>query len=297
MFNGIRKLWRSMRHHKQTLPTPRVLDDSCLLPLQQPRKADTDKHDYGHVLIIGGDFGMPGAVRLAAEAAYRVGAGLVSVVTRSGHIAAIVASRPEIMVHGADAPEDLMPLLERATVIVVGPGLGLSDWSFALFNAALATNLPLVVDADALNLLAIHAHTRANWVLTPHTGEAGRLLGSNPKAVQADRIQAMQDLQNRYLGTVVLKGPGTLIVGPHEQISICPAGNPGMASGGMGDTLSGIIGGIMAQSHSPYDSACMGVYVHSRAADILAAQDGQHGILALDLIPVVRKLINKKIGS
>lgn len=294
MFKGISKLWHRIRHGSQTLPSPQILDDSCLLPLQQPRKTDTDKRDYGHVLVIGGDFGMPGAVRLAAEAAYRVGAGLVSVVTRSGHVAAIVANRPEIMVHGVDAPEDLTPLLARATVIVLGPGLGQSDWSFGLFNAALATNLPLLMDADALNLLAIHPHTRANWVLTPHMGEAARLLGSNPKAVHHDRVQAMQDLQNRYLGTVVLKGPGTLIVGPHEQVSRCPAGNPGMASGGMGDTLSGIIGGIMAQGHSPYDSACMGVYVHSRAADILAAQDGQHGILALDIIPVMRKLINGK---
>jgi NAD(P)H-hydrate epimerase len=294
MFNGIHKLWQRVRKIGPKATIPRILDASCLLPLQQPRKIDTDKRDYGHVLIIGGDFGMPGAVRLAAEAAYRVGAGLVSVVTRSGHVAAIVADRPEIMVHGIDAPEDLTPLLARATVIVLGPGLGQSAWSFALFNAALATNLPLLVDADALNLLAVHAHTRANWVLTPHASEAARLLESTPKAVQANRVQAMQALQTRYLGTVVLKGPGTLIVGPQGQVSRCPAGNPGMATGGMGDTLSGIIGGLMAQGHSPYDSACMGVYAHSRAADILAAQDGQHGLLALDIIPVVRKLINGK---
>ncbi len=295
MFQGIKRIWGRLGHlSKKVEIAPDMLTDSCLLPLQQPRKPDSYKGDYGHVLVIGGDFGMPGAVRLAAEAAYRVGAGLVSVITRSGHVAAIVAERPEIMVHSADRPEDLSPLLAKATVIILGPGLGLSEWSFALFNAAVATNLPLIVDADALNLLALHPHTRANWVLTPHVGEAARLLESTPKHIQADRLQAVQALQTKFRGTVVLKGPGTLITEGHGHVARCSAGNPGMASGGMGDALSGVIGGIMAQGFEPYHSACMGVYVHSHAADLLAAQYGQRGLLAKDLIPVVRQLINGK---
>lgn len=291
MFEGIRRFFRS----KAQETSIEVLDDTCLVPLHKPRRSDTHKGDYGHVLVIGGDYGMPGAVRLAAETAYRVGAGLVSVVTRIGHIASIVSERPEIMVHGIENAEELAPLLKKATVIVLGPGLGQSMWSQTFYQAALNTNLPLLLDADALNLLAIHHSNRSNWVLTPHAGEASRLLSTTIKTIQAERIESVQALQKHFNGIAVLKGPGTLIAGPHDKLSRCDAGNPGMASGGMGDALTGSIAGLIAQGFDVYQSVCMGVYLHSHAADIVAAEFGQRGLLASDLIPVIRALVNQKL--
>jgi NAD(P)H-hydrate epimerase len=150
--------------------------------------------------------------------------------------------RPELMCHQVSAPEDLDPLIARASVIVIGPGLGKTEWAQALLNKALSTNLPKVLDADSLNLLSQAPRKANDWILTPHPGEASRLLGSSCSKVQQDRFQAVSDLQHKYGGVAVLKGVGTLVKGEIDMIQVCPAGNPGMATGGMGDILSGVSG-------------------------------------------------------
>ena len=259
---------------------------SCL-PL---RVRASHKGDYGHVLVVGGDHGMAGAVRLAGEAAARTGSGLVSIATRRAHAASITAARPELMCHGVESAHDLRLLLQRASVVAIGPGLGQSAWACGMLAAVLQTRLPLVVDADALNLLAQEPMQCDHWVLTPHPGEAARLLGITAQQIQADRLHAVQALQQRYGGVCVLKGAGSLVCAS-DAMTLCEAGNPGMASGGMGDVLTGIIAGLLAQGLSLVDAANAGVYIHATAGD-RAAQEGERGLLASDLLPQLRRLVN-----
>ena len=267
--------------------------------LLSPREADAHKGNFGHVMIIGGDVGMGGAPLMAVEAAARVGAGLVSVATRPEHVAAILARRPEAMVSGVPSGQALEPLLERPSVLVVGPGMGRSAWSEQMLQQALKTDLPLVLDADALNIISegrlSTGGKRKNWILTPHPGEAARLLGCNTKEVQADRFAAVEALQKRYGGVVVLKGAGTLIAASNKGIKLSSAGNPGMASGGMGDVLSGILGGLLAQGLTEAEAAEFGVSLHGAAADKVAAEKGAHGMLATDLVPALHSLMNELI--
>lgn len=270
----------------------RRLSHELLQSLLPPRSRSAHKGDFGHVLVVGGDYGFAGAVRLAAEAAARTGAGLVSVATRPEHAFQLPAARPEIMARGVDAAADLKPLLERATVVAVGPGLGQSDWSQALLARLLETGLPLVVDADALNLLAREPAARGNWILTPHPGEAGRLLDCSAAAVQADRFAAARALRDRYRGTVVLKGSGTLVLEEAGPCGICDGGNPGLASGGTGDILTGVIAGLLAQGLAPARAAALGVCLHAAAGDQAAAGGGERGLLATDLLPWLRRLAN-----
>ncbi|MDQ2696285.1 MAG: NAD(P)H-hydrate dehydratase [Pseudomonadota bacterium] len=255
------------------------------------RSRSSHKGHNGHVLVVGGDHGMGGAARMAAEAAARCGAGLTSIATRAGHAALQAAMRPELMFHGVDDPEALQPLLERATVVAVGPGLGRGDWGRAMLAAVLAAGRPIVADADALNLLAEQPMQRDDWVLTPHPGEAGRLLGISTSAVQADRFKAVAELAGRYGGACVLKGAGSLVAAPGDPLVLCSAGNPGMGSGGMGDVLTGVIASLLGQGLTLAAAARAGVYVHARAAD-LAAEHGERGMLALDLLPHLRQLVN-----
>lgn len=270
-------------------PTTIQLNDfKCLLT---PRRRDAHKGLFGHVLIVGGHDGMAGAARLAAEAALRTGSGLVSVTTQKNHIAAIVSERPEIMAQGVKGARDLKALISKATVIVVGTGLGQTSWSQQLFKRVLTTSLPKVLDADALNLLAKQAKKSEQWILTPHPGEAARLLNCTIKEVQADRIKAVTALQAQYGGVIVLKGAGSLICSTNS-LSICDLGNPGMASGGMGDVLSGVIGGLLAQHLTLQQAAEWGVYLHACAGDLAAAQQGERGLLASDLLPYLRDLVN-----
>ena len=251
------------------------------------------KGRYGHVLVIGGDTGMSGAAHLAATAAARAGAGLVSVATRPAHAALLNLTRPELMCHGVDSAADLAGLLGRATVLAIGPGLGQGDWGRQLLAAALETRLPMVVDADALNLLAAAPRQREDWVLTPHPGEAARLLGCTHSAeIQHNRFAAARALQARYHGVIVLKGAGSLIQADAGPPVVCAAGNPGMASGGMGDVLTGVIAGLLAQQLSPHAAATAGVVLHATAGD-LAARDGERGLLADDLMAPLRMLVNR----
>ncbi len=261
-------------------------------PVIKPRSRCSHKGNHGHVLVIGGDSGFSGAAIMAAEAAARAGAGLVSVATRKSHAGLLNINRPELMCHGVENFEQIEPLLNKASVIAIGPGLGQSEWSRFLFEKALEFEKPMVIDADGLNLLSQQSITNGNWVLTPHPGEAARLLHCTTSEIQKDRFAAVTAIQHQYNGVCVLKGAGTLIFGGRET-QVSTTGNPGMASGGFGDVLTGFIAGLIAQGLRNEDAAMAGVYLHGEAAD-LAAQEGERGLLASDLMPHIRKLVNRE---
>ena len=273
-----------------------LLDLGALGELLPRRSRDAHKGQFGHVMVIGGDHGFGGAALMAAEASARAGAGLVSVATHPEHAAAFLARRPELMVKGVPSGQELEPLLAAPTVLVVGPGLGRSPWAEQMLQQALGATLPMVLDADALNLIASGRfgadRDGRSWVITPHPGEAARLLEIDNREVQANRPEVCRRLQQRFGGAALLKGAGTLIAGPQEPLGVCPYGNPGMASGGMGDVLSGLIGALLAQGLTPAAAARLGACLHGRAAD-LAAADGEIGLLATDLFPHLRRLINE----
>jgi len=262
------------------------------------RRRQANKGDFGRVLIVGGGAGMPGAVRLAGEACLRVGAGLVSVATARENLVAIAAGRPELIVHGLEQPEELSRLLDAADVVAIGPGLGRTGWSQALLERTLACGKRLVIDADALNILAeTRAIAPSGSVLTPHPAEAARLLEISTAAVQADRMAALAGLAARHPGAViVLKGAGTLIGlsqggAPSPMPGICERGNPGMAAAGMGDVLTGAIAGILAQCREPWLAARAGVMAHALAGDDLA-RERERGMLALELAEALNRWVN-----
>lgn len=263
-----------------------------LITLLPHRKRASHKGDYGHVLIVGGNFGMTGAARLAGEAALRSGAGLVSIATRREHAAVINCGRPELMCHGTENGEALKALSGHASVIAIGPGLGQDDWAQEMLAMAVARNLPLVVDADALNLLAQIDLPRQHWVLTPHPGEAARLLGESSREASKDRFLTLNRLAEKHNATVVLKGAGTLVQSKAGLPGVCGGGNPAMASGGMGDVLTGIIAGLIAQGLGLSDAARIGVCLHRKAADMATRGIGERGLLASDLMPAIRRLVN-----
>jgi NAD(P)H-hydrate epimerase len=257
-----------------------------------PRPRDAHKGMFGHVLAIGGDAGMGGAIRLAGEAALRVGAGLVSVATRPEHVVALNASRPELMAHDVADASMLAELLQRASVIALGPGLGQGSWSHSLWRTALAAGKPTVLDADGLTMLAREpVPLPAQIVLTPHPGEAARLLGCDTAEIARDRFAAVRAIAKRYAAVAVLKGAGSLVANPGGEVAVCPWGNPGMASGGMGDVLTGVIAGLLAQGLDPWRAACLGVALHAQAGDV-AAQSGEAGLVASDLFNPLHRLRN-----
>lgn len=268
----------------------RAADAAMLSGALPVRPRDAHKGDNGHVLCVGGNRGMAGAVRMAGEAALRTGAGLVSVATRPEHAVAMAQARPELMAVGITQCADLEHHLARASVAAIGPGLGADVWASALFGQVLETDMPLVVDADALNLLASEPVARGNWILTPHPGEAARLLACSTVDIQNDRPAAVARLADRFNAVVVLKGAGSLIHNGNSMW-LCAAGNPGMAVGGMGDVLTGVIAALLAQGLSLSTAACCGVYLHAAAADEQASH-GERGLLPTDLFPAIRRLAN-----
>jgi ADP-dependent NAD(P)H-hydrate dehydratase / NAD(P)H-hydrate epimerase len=270
--------------------TRTLLDDSIVADALPRRRRTAHKGRHGHVLVVGGGAGMGGASRLAGEAALRVGAGLVTAAVHPGSLAAL-AGRPELMSVAMASVVDLEPVLERASVVALGPGLGQSPWAMGILAAVLASGKPLVVDADALNLLALNPQARDAWVLTPHPGEAARLLQTTTEAVQRDRLAAASELQVRYGGTVVLKGAGSLVQAPRDGGWVCDRGNPGMATAGMGDVLTGVIAGIAAQCGDLTLAARAGVFVHANAGD-RAAVRGERGLNAGDVIEQLRACVN-----
>lgn len=273
-------------------PIASVLGQGLTSTLLSKRKRNCHKSDFGHVLIVGGDYGMAGAVRLAAQAALRVGAGMVSIATRPEHACFATVEIPEVMAYGIKQTSDLLPLIQRATHCVIGPGLGTDEWGQALFHQVIASQLPMIIDASALRLLAKHPQQDDNWVLTPHPGEAASLLSCSIQAVQNDRFHAVSHLQASFGGQIVLKGSGSLVCTDESSLFACAAGNPGMATAGMGDVLSGVIAGLAAQGLSLADATKLGVWLHSQAADIVAQQFGERGMMAHDLMNYLRKLVN-----
>ncbi|HEY3518397.1 MAG TPA: NAD(P)H-hydrate dehydratase, partial [Gammaproteobacteria bacterium] len=259
---------------------------------RRPRSAH--KGSCGRLLLVGGEPGMPGAIRLAAEAALRVGAGLVYVATHPDSVASVVAGRPEIICKSVRSGADLEELVNKIDGIVLGPGLGQSAWAYGLWRHLVRTSVPLVLDADGLNLLAREPMTRDGWLLTPHPGEAARLLGNaGAELVQRDRLAAARALAERYRATTVLKGPNTLVAVPAgaEVVGVCDRGNPGMATGGTGDVLAGTLGGLLVQLGDLQKAARAGVLLHALAGDD-AAKGGERGTVAGDLLPHLRAWAN-----
>lgn len=279
----------------QYQPLLRLISEAEISSRLPRRARDSHKGTNGRVLIIGGGPGMPGALRLAGEAALRSGAGLVTVAGAPENLVPVMATRPELIYLPMAAGALLDEALRAASVIAIGPGLGRSEWARRLWSQVMEIQAPVVADADALNLLAESpAKLPANWILTPHPGEAGRLLGVDTAAVQADRLAAVRALHARYGAVVVLKGAGTLVAGTANgavEISICDRGNPGMATAGMGDVLTGVIAGMFAQAPDALPAARLGVLIHALAGDS-AALGGQRGLVASDLIGELRGWVN-----
>lgn len=289
------------------------------------RSLNSHKGDHGHVQVIGGDYGYGGAALMASQAALSSGAGLVSCLTRPEHVSAYISRCPEIMVSGIDSGLELMPFISTEKmakankVVVVGPGLGKKAYGQLLLQTVFqqiqksAQPVTLVLDADGLNLLAekplitgseldLEKH---HVVLTPHPAEAARLLNSTVACVQLDRTGAVKELAEKYACTVVLKGHQSLIAGKGEnnQLKIyrCLDGNPAMAVGGVGDILSGVLGAVLAQSQSSglsiLEATLLACCVHSKAADDASKKDGEIGLLATDLLPYIRRVIQVQVSK
>lgn len=268
------------------------ITDEQLAGLLPRRSRAAHKGDFGHVLVVGGGQGMPGAAILCGEAALRSGAGRVSVATYPEHVTTLVNERPELMATGVRDATDLAGPLQGSEVLVVGPGLGQTEWADSLMTYLQAHDGPSVWDADALNWLAEHPAPNERRIITPHPGEAATLLGTTTPAIQADRRAAVCALQDRYGGVAVLKGAGSLIKGREDAIFVSSSGNPGMASPGMGDVLAGIIGSLLGQGLELRDAAVAGVELHAQVGDI-AAQKGERGTLASDLLDEIRSVVNR----
>ncbi|TMO55000.1 NAD(P)H-hydrate dehydratase [Pseudoalteromonas phenolica] len=268
-------------------PSATYLNQQTHLANNPVRTIDTYKNQCGHVLLIGGGKGMAGAIRLAAEACLRSGAGLVSVATHPDNVAMVLQGRYELMVHGVENNTDLLALMNKADVLVLGPGLGQSSWAEALFDTALQFSGEIVVDADGLNLLAKRPKKLPKCVLTPHEGEARRLLDTHCN--MSARFEVVKLLHEKYMATAVLKGPGSLIY-DGNCTAINRSGTAAMASAGMGDVLSGMIAALIAQGLAPSIAAQLAVYIHGLAAQI-AAKDGAKGLLASDLFVYIRRLL------
>jgi hydroxyethylthiazole kinase-like uncharacterized protein yjeF len=272
-----------------------TVDDfrTCL----KPRLRNSHKGSYGSLAVIGGAAGMTGAALLAARAGMKLGAGRVFVGLLQ--TLAVDPLQPELMLR---SPDDA---LAQATVAVIGPGLGASDAAAEILRRVTSADFPLLLDADALNLLAAHpvfatriTRRTAATVITPHPAEAARLLATSTEAVQANRVSAALQLAQRFNAHVALKGCGTVIAHPNGCWRINTSGNPGLASGGSGDVLSGMAGALLAQGWPASSALCGAVHLHGAAADVLAAtNDGPIGIAAGELIPVARTLLNRLIAT
>ncbi|GAB2618976.1 NAD(P)H-hydrate dehydratase [Novilysobacter erysipheiresistens] len=265
-----------------------------------PRRRDSHKGEHGRVLCVGGEHGHGGAILLAAEAALRSGAGLVDVVTRLPHVVALLARLPEAMAHAHADDADALDahFIEAADVVMIGPGLGQGAWGATLFDQTLQAGKPAVLDADALNLLAAKPRRLpADTILTPHPGEAARLLGIDTGAVQRDRFDVAQRLAERHDAVVVLKGAGSIVAAPGRTPRLVDAGNPGMAVGGMGDVLAGVIAALRAQGLDAFDAASCGALLHAAAGDAAARESGERGLLPTDLMPWLRRLANPELPT
>lgn len=277
---------------KLVKPIGRLISFKDFMPLKQ-RPLNGHKGNNGRLLCIGGNKGMAGAIRLSAEAALRVGAGLVKVYCHSNSEVQVALDRAEVMV----TSDNLHQWMAWADCIVFGPGLGQDSWSRETFNQVLSylvhEQKTVVIDADGLNLLSHHLRKfqSEQLVITPHSAEAGRMLAVTPHDIEKNRFVSAKRLFEKYSGNTLLKGPGS-IVHNHQGMFVCADGNPGMATAGMGDVLSGVLGGLIAQGMSSAQASIYGACLHSGAADLVAKRDGQRGMIASDLFPFLRQLVN-----
>lgn len=280
-------------------PLARRIDWAAVSSTLPRRPANAHKGRFGHVLIVAGEQGFGGAGILAAETAARTGAGLVSLATRPEYVSAALARCPSLMVRGVNHGSELQALMDAATVIVCGPGIGQGAWGQQMLQQVVASGKPRLLDADALNLLSTGAaqytdnQTAGNQILTPHPGEAARLLECTVPDVEADRVSAAMRLQGRYGGVVLLKGAGTVIASGQDIPAIVSGSNPGMATGGMGDVLSGIIGGLWGQFANAQSAAEMGASLHLAAAGAASQSKGFMGLLPNDVIDALPAILSQ----
>ncbi|MDX2366873.1 MAG: NAD(P)H-hydrate dehydratase [Colwellia sp.] len=262
------------------------------------RLKTSHKGTIGQILAVGGGVGMPGAIRLASEAALRSGAALVAVCCHQDNQALVLNGRPELMLAASNAKELANgSAVDKAKILLLGPGLGQTEWSQSLFDLIVIPfingkkNGTIVLDADGLTLLAKTNHFCSRWVLTPHPKEAAKLLGCDTATIEANRFHAVKAIAKKYGGICILKGAGTLISDGHTVV-INSTGNAGMASGGMGDVLSGIVAALILQTENYFVATCLAVYIHGAAGDIIADRQGQRGMLASDLFVPLQRLVN-----
>ena len=273
-------------------PTSALRLDAFNLPPLKARPPTAHKGMYGRVLVIGGDHGFGGACMMSAESALRSGAGMVTLATRAEHVPAALVRMPEVMSAAIRSANQLMTLIEPADVLVVGPGLGQASWGRSLLSAAANAQRPQVWDADALNQLAGGAVSLPkNSVITPHPGEAARLLGIGIREVQVDRPAAARALARKFDTVCVLKGAGSLIADAGGRLAVCDRGHPAMATAGLGDVLAGLIGALMAQHLAPFDAACLAVWLHAGAGQKVGGLG--RGLAATDMIPAIRQLLEE----
>ena len=261
------------------------------------RPTDAHKGDFGHVLVVGGNIGFGGAGLLASKAAVHSGAGLVSLATRSCHLSASLSFCPEVMVKPVDSGQALEKYLNLPSIICLGPGLGQDYWSeqvmYKSLEAAKKSNLPMLIDADGLNLLPKFQKKLPlprKIILTPHVGEASVLLNTSKENIKKNRIKSAIKISKKFSAVVVLKGKNSVIC-LKDKYFICEKGNAGMATGGMGDVLSGIISSLVAQKMTPLNAACLGVELHSQAADEYADALGENGLTPTDVLEIVKELV------
>ncbi len=255
----------------QIKPDCRLLNHDEAIKWLPPRRRNTHKKDFGHVLIIGGNHGMAGAVCLAGKAALYSGAGLVSVLSHAQNSTTVTTVCPPLMAHDAACSKTTKRLINHCDIVIIGPGLGIDSWALALMAEVLDSDKPLIVDADALHLLAKDPLASERWILTPHPGEAAHLLHTTTHEIQQDRFAAAQNIHACYGGVCVLKGAGT-VVASDEQTVVCEGGNSGMSSAGMGDVLSGVIASLQGQGLTEIKAALLGTCAHARAGDLAAAK-------------------------
>lgn len=272
-------------------PWGRLIDDTWVRARLPKRWGSFHKGDAGHLVVVGGGIGMPGAASLCGLAGLRSGAGRVSVGCHPDSVSVIGSRCSELMVHPIRNRRDLASLLHKADVVAVGPGLGQDSWAQEIFGACLESKVRKVVDADGLNLLAQEPKTLERCVLTPHPGEASRLLGCPTEAVEADRAAALDLLCDKYCGVTVLKGAGTLVGSGEKGRMVCTQGNPGMASAGLGDVLTGVIASLAAQGLDLFEAAAIGTWWHACAGDQVGQIHGSLGLLASEVAEHLPRVI------
>jgi NAD(P)H-hydrate epimerase len=288
-----------------------LIEPSDVLAAFPPRLPSAHKGRFGHLLVVAGSLGKSGAAVLAGLAALRVGAGLVTVATPGGVLASVASGRPELMTEplaeegdgglGREALDRVLELAAGRDALVLGPGLGQAGSTRGFVQElAAACDRPLLIDADGLNALAatgggVAALRRRSsaTLLTPHPGEMGRLLGRTASEVQTRRLECARELARQSGAVVALKGQRTLVTHPDGRSAVCPAGNPGMATGGTGDVLSGALGALLAQGRDAWEAACAGVFLHGAAGDDEAARRSQEGLLAGDLADALPRTLRR----